>query len=259
VRPAAGNTFNVGADWRANVSARIPLFFESALATRLGVGDHSGSANGVESRSTDSRWPDVDVSYGKLADAFRVTRFIKSPQLRTSWVRSNSTDYLGSNTTKVGHSQSDDFHPLISLRGNLKNGTAFDLSTNVRNTRREVYQFGTSLQTDNNTDMNFNLSRSYTQGQKVNILGKTSTVRSSVSLQLATTYSHRSGETRVPGISTPTRLVNESRLSVTGTGTYGFSSTVSGSAVLGFSQSHDHAVDIVRRSIRVELRAQFGF
>ena len=72
-------------------------------------------------------------------------------------------------------------------------------------------------------------------------------------------YSHHTGETRVAYTTLPSRLIDESRLSVTGTGSYGFSSTVTGSAVLGFSQNKDNTRSIVHRSVRVELRAQFSF
>jgi hypothetical protein len=259
LRAAAGNSATSGVDWRASASSRIPVMFESSVAWRAGVGDRSTTTNGVVTRSTDSRFPDIDVNYGKVADAVKLTRFIKQPLLRTSWVRSSSNDYQGTADNLVGHSRSDDFHPLISLRGNLKNGTTVDLSTNVRSTVREVYQYGTSSVADKNTDFTLNLNRSYTQGQKVAFLGKTSTVRSSVTLGLATVYSHHTGSTLTSGNAAATRLINDSRLSITGNGSYGFSSTVTGSAVLGFSQTHDNTLNIVHRSVRVEVRTQFGF
>ena len=67
------------------------------------------------------------------------------------------------------------------------------------------------------------------------------------------------GETHVAGSNAATRPINDTRLSVTSTGNYGFSSNVSGSAVLGFSQTRDNTLNIVHRSVRVELRAQFTF
>jgi hypothetical protein len=113
--------------------------------------------------------------------------------------------------------------------------------------------------TDNNSDVNLTLSRSYSQGQEITFLGKSRTVRSSGSLQLATVYSHHTGQTLVSYTTVASRQIDESRLSVTGTGSYGFSSTVTGSAVLGFSQNKDKMRGIVNRSVRVELRAQFTF
>ena len=48
------------------------------------------------------------------------------------------------------------------------------------------------------------------------------------------------------------------QLSLNATGTYGFSSNVSGNAILGFTQDRDQLRDIVHRSLRVELSARFG-
>jgi hypothetical protein len=259
VNAAAGNSSQIGLDWRANAHTRIPLIFGSSLSTRISLADRRGNANGVITRTSEARFPDIDVDFGKLADAVRLTHFLLAPQLRTSWVHSTSSEYRGSTTDRTGRSTSDDFHPLLSMRGNLKNGTTTDLAVNVRNTLREVNQFGQSTQTDNNADLNLTVSRNYTQGQKVTFLGKTSTVKTNISVQLATVYSKHTGETHVAGSDAATRPINDTRLSVTGTGNYGFSSNVTGSAVLGFSQTRDNTLNIVHRSVRVELRAQFTF
>jgi hypothetical protein len=253
------NVTQTGLDWRANARTRVPLAFGSALSLRFSVGDRTGIVNGVATRGSDARFPDVDVEYGRFADVVHLTRFLRSPSLRTSWVHSSSAEYRGSRTIRTGHSTSNDFHPLLSVRGSLRNGSQADLSVNTKSSVREVSQFGTSTTTDNSTDVNFTLSRSYTAGQKIKVLGKTKTVRSSGSLQLATVYSHRTGRTVVAGSRSATRPIDDTRLSVTGTGNYGFSNSVTGSAVLGFSQSNDNTLKSVRRSVRVEVRAQFSF
>ena len=253
------NSTSTGTDWRANARTRVLLAFGSAVSTRFSIGDRTSATNGVATRTTDARFPDLDVDYGKLADVIHLTRLMQTPSIRTSWVHSVSADYRGTTSTRTGKSSSNDFHPLLAMRGSLKNGTTADLSINSRNTIREVSQFGTSTTTDNNMDMNFTVSRSYSAGQKINFLGKTKTVRSSGSLQLATVYSHHTGQTIVPNSTSATRPVNDTRMSMTGTGNYGFSSNVTGSAVLGFTQSHDNTLDNLRRSVRVEVRAQFTF
>lgn len=248
-----------GIDWRANARTRVPLVFGSAVSARFSIGDRTSEMNGVATRSRDARFPDLDVEYGKLANMVGLTRLIQQPGLRTSWVHSLSSDYRGTTDNRVGRSTSDDFHPLLSFRGAMRNGAQADLSVNKRNTVREVTQFGTSTTYDDNTDINFTLSRNYSAGQKISVLGKTKTVRSSGSLQLATVYSHHTGRTIVANSRSATRPIDDTRMSVTGTGNYGFSSAVTGSAVLGFSQSRDNTLDIIHRSIRVELRAQFTF
>jgi hypothetical protein len=256
---AAGNLSNDALDWRVNARTRVKILLGSGVSTRASVGSRSNNANGVLLRTTDTRFPDLDFDYGSLPQALGLTRVFQSPALRTSWTHQTSAEYRGGSTTPTTRSNSDDFRPLMSLRGSLKSGLQADLSVNVRGTTRDVLQYGTSTTTDNNTDVNCTISRSYSQGQKVTFMGKTRTVRSSVSMQLATVYSHHTGATRVSWNPLPSRLIDESRLSVTGTGSYGFSSTVTGSAVLGFSQNKDNTRNIVNRSIRVELRSQFSF
>jgi hypothetical protein len=258
VQAVDGSVSNTGLEWRGNARTRIPVVYGSFLSTRASYGDRNGGANGVITRSRDWRFPDVDVDYGQVADALRLTRFLQAPQLRTSWTHSESRDYQGSETGLIGTSSSNDYHPLLSLRGNFKNGTTADLSVNKRSTVRESFQIGQSTATDQNTDLNLTLSRSYSQGQKVSFLGKTKTVRSNINLQLATVYSRHKGGTVIEGgnnqVLSP---IDETRMSINGTGSYGFSSNVTGSGVLGFSTNRDKYV--VRRSVRVEMRAQFTF
>lgn len=253
------NSSQTGLEWRTNARTRVPLAFGSAVQLRFSLGDRSNTTNGVSNRSSEARFPDLDLEYGRIADAVHLTRFVRQPTLRTSWVHSTTADYRGTRDHRTGRSSTNDFHPLLSVRGSLRNGAQADLSVNVRNTLREMSQFGTSTTTDNNTDLNFTLSKNYTAGQKIKVLGKTKTVRSSGSLQLATVYSHHTGHTEVAGSRATTRPIDDTRMSVTGTGNYGFSNSVTGSAVLGFSQQHDNTLDNLRRSVRVELRAQFSF
>lgn len=253
-----GNTTVTGLDWRANGRTQVPLVFNSSLMLRASYGDRTTEANGVVTRTRERRFPDLEVDYGKVADAIQLTRFLRAPQLRTGWGWSRSWEYQGDRKREISQSSTHDLRPLLSVRGSLKNGTTADLGVNMRTSYREVSQLGLSTQRDKNTDVNFTLSRSYTQGQKVNLLGKTSTVRSSVNLSLATVYSRRQGETKIANVGVQNE-VNESRLSVTGKGSYGFSTNVTGSAVLGYSGSNNHVQGIVRRSIRVELSAQFTF
>lgn len=253
-----GNSTMTGLDWRANGRTQVPLVFSSSLSVRGSYGDRTTVANGIITRTRERRFPDLEVDYGKIAEAIQLTRLLKAPQLRTGWGWSRSWEYQGDRKRQISQSSTHDLRPLLSLRGNLRNGTTADLGINVRSTYREASQLGLSTQRDRNTDINFTLSRSYTQGQKVNLLGKTSTVRSSVNLSLATVYSRRTGETRIAGVGVQNQ-VDESRLSVTGKGSYGFSTNVTGSAVLGYSGSNNAVQEITRRSIRVELSAQFTF
>ena len=53
--------------------------------------------------------------------------------------------------------------------------------------------------------------------------------------------------------------VDETRLSMNGTGSYGFSNNVTGEGTLGFTNYRDNTKATVRRSVTVEVRGQFRF
>src|SRR5262249_41181406 len=146
-----------------------------------------------------------------------------------------------------GTSVSNDFRPLFSVRGRFRNGTDADFRLERRSSVREQFQLGVSKATDQTTDINFTLSRAYSQGQKVNLLGRTSTVKTSVNLSLTTVYSRQKGGVKVAGFDELANPIDRTRLSVNGTGSYGFSSNVTGDLSLGFSHFRE-TNGIVRRS-----------
>lgn len=255
-----GNTASTGLDWRGNARTRIPMAWNTAIAARLSYGDRTTSQNSVLSRDRDWRFPDFDFDYGQLAQAVGLTRFLQNPAIRTAYARSNTVNYQNSRDVVRRTSVRNDFRPLLSIRGRFKNGTDADFKLERSSTRSEERFPGNSRQTDATTDVSFSVSRSYSQGQKVTFLGKTSTVRSNINVQLSTSLSKRKAETLLlDSGGPPLSPTDETRLSINGTGSYGFSSNVTGNLALGFSENRDHTKEIVRRSVRVELRAQFTF
>jgi hypothetical protein len=254
-----GNIAGTGLDWRSSARTRVPLAFNSGLQMRFSFGDRTSSQNGVVNRTRDMRFPDLDVDYGRVAQALRLDRVLQNPTLRTAYSRSTSSEFQNSREVETGNSVSHDFRPLLSVRGRFKNGADVDLKIDQRSTRRDVRTVGASRQTGDNTDVSLTLSRSYTQGQKVSFLGRESTIRASVNLQLATAYSRRREVTRLLSTGGELNPLDETRLSINGTGSYGFSQNVTGNVALGFSENRNHTRDIINRSVRVELRAQFTF
>jgi len=112
--------------------------------------------------------------------------------------------------------------------------------------------------TDRNTTANFSINRSYTRGQKLNVLGKQTTVKSNINLGMTAAYERQSGETvqQGAGILSPTM---RDRLSVNAQGGYSFSNNVTGNLEVGFGQNRDLVRQLINRSLRLELRAQFTF
>jgi hypothetical protein len=253
-----GNTSSSGLDWRGNARTTIPLAFGTSLQTRLSMGDRTNNNNGVLSRNRDIRFPDVEVQYGRVANLIGLSRFLDGAQLRTAYARNTSIDYQNSRTVRTGNSRSDEFRPLFSVRGRFKNGTDADLRFERRSSVRESFQLGSSRATDQTTNINFSLSRAYSQGQKVSFLGKTKTVKTNVNLQLTTVYERQKGGVQIGNDKNLANPVDRTRLSMNGTGSYGFSSNVTGDLALGFSHNRE-TNGIIRRSIRVELRGQFRF
>ncbi|OGF16991.1 MAG: cell surface protein SprA [Candidatus Eisenbacteria bacterium RBG_16_71_46] len=258
VTAAFGNQGSLARDWRAASRARIGLGFGASVSSRAEVSSRRSESNLVTRRTDSSRFPDLDVDYGRVPNVIGLDRLMNAPRLRTAYNRSRSTDYL-SGDVRTGIATSSEWRPLIGIQGDLKNGTRAELRVERRVTERRNFQLGTSVTTDRNTDVNFSLNRQYSQGQKVNVFGKESIVRQTVSLGLAIVYSLHSGETLRDNNSTPQFPVKEDRLSLNANGSYGFSSNVTGNVALGFGQTRDLQRDIVRRNIRVELRGQFTF
>jgi hypothetical protein len=258
-----GNTYGKADDWRAGGRTRLALAYGAMVSVRGDFTAQHGITNGVVSRRGTQRFPSLEFDYGRLTRAIRLDRFLKNPQLRTSYDRSRTMDYLNNSSRPSIISTSSDWRPLLGVSGELKNGTRTDLQIERRVTQDENHSLGNSLKTTRNANLRFSLARSYSQGQKVNILGKETTVRSTVGLGLNANYSRNSGEIKIfdgagneIGEQSP---FQDDRLSVNGTGSYGFSNNVTGNVLLGFGQDRDLQRDIVRRNVLVELRASFTF
>jgi hypothetical protein len=258
-----GNNYNRNEDWRSGVRSRVALLYGSVVSVR---GDFSGShtlVNGIIGRRGAQHFPNLEFDYGRVAHALRIDRFLGKPQLRTTYDRARTVDYLNNSDHPSTISTSSDWRPLLGLTGELKNGTRTDLQIERRVTQDENHTLGNSLKTTRNSNVRFSLSRSYTQGQKVNFLGKETTVRSTIGLGLNATYSRNSGEVKIldeGGHATAEQSpFEDDRLSVNGTGSYGFSNNVTGNVLLGFGQDRDLVRDVIHRNVVVELRASFTF
>jgi hypothetical protein len=261
MRAVAGNQSSKGYDWRTAGRSTVRLPWGVNVTTSAELTSQTTTGNGAERGQDVLRFPDMQFEYGQFPAVIRMDRILRNPRLRTSLNRARTTEYANGRGRKSGESRSLQLQPLLGLSGELKNGMRVEMSVEHRSTERQVLQLGQSTQTDNNTDLNLSLSRSYSQGQRISFLGRESTVRSSVSLSLNGVYSRQSGqieqvENNVKRLRNP---VKRDRLSVNTNGTYGFSSNVSGNATLGFSQDRDLIRDIIHRSVRIELSARFSF
>ena len=258
VRAVLGNQAVTSSDWRTSARGSLRLPATAVLSTRVEFTSRESDANGVTRRTDSSRFPDLDLQYGDLTKLIGLNQFLNNPRLRTSYNRSRSTDFVNS-SDPTGVSTSSQWQPLIGVNGEFRNGTRAELKIERRVTQRENLQNGRSVATDRNTDVNLSLNRTYSKGQKVTVLGRETTIRQTVTLGLTAVYSRRSGETVQQGLARPQLIINEDRLSVNANGSYGFSQNVNGGITLGFGQTRDLDKKIVRRNVRVEMRASLTF
>jgi hypothetical protein len=258
VQAQFGNQAQKGLQWSASARSRVDVGFGASMSTRAEFSSRRSELNAVVTRGTESTFPAFEVDYGRVPTVLQLQRVLSNARLRTNFSRSRSSDFQNSDDP-TSTTTTTDWRPLLSVNGDLKNGTRTEVKVDRRVTVRENFQLGLSTTTTRNTDINLNLSRSFTQGQKVSMLGRETTVRSTITMGLSASYSRASSETIRKGALLAQLPSDEGRLSVRGTGSYGFSNNVTGNAALGFLQTNNYVSDIVRRSVTVELRASFTF
>jgi hypothetical protein len=253
-----GNAVTQSEDWRFGAQTRLTLARGASVRAIGQLGTRRASSNNVVNRSRRVQFPDLDVDYGNLPAFLGFKKLFVNPKMRSAFNRNRTTQFSNSETP-TNISTSREWRPLVSLTGDLRNGARAELRVQHRATEAVYRQVGNSTTTDSNTDIDMSLSRAYTRGQKVTFLGKESTVKTNISLGFTAAYSRRKSETRQAGNDRPFNPVSEDRLNVNARGSYGFSTNVTGNAEVGFSQNRDLQRDIIRRSVRIELRAQFTF
>jgi hypothetical protein len=255
--PAFGNISTDHEEFRLAGRTAIDLGWGVILQTRGDISAQSSSQNAVENRREQIRFPDLDLSYGRLTQIIGLDKLLQNSHLKTHYGRTQTLDYLNGSGGATGISTQSEWSPLIDVGGDMKNGTRTAFTINRRVTQTENRLNGTSLATDRNTTANFSVNRTYTKGQKVTVLGKETSVKSNINLGMTAAYEKQSGETvQGGGVLSPT---NRDRLSVNAQGGYSFSNNVTGTLELGFGQTRDLVQRNTTRSLRVELRAQFTF
>ena len=258
VRRDFGNRSENSLDWKLGGHTSLDMGFGTRVATHGDIAASSRNANGVESRTNRISFPQVDVTYGKVVEFVRLNRILQNPRLKTHYNRSQTVTFFNRDeATDV--STSSEWRPLIEVGGDLKNGARTQLSIERRVTQSENRLNGRSVTTDRNTNVSFSINRSYSKGQKVSVLGKETTVKSTVNLGLAMAYELQDRETLQQGFSRAQHENKRDRLSLNANGGYWFSNNVTGNVELGFGQQRDLRLNTINRNVRVELRAQFTF
>jgi hypothetical protein len=253
-----GNRSDYALDWRTGARTRMELGLGASLTTRAEFNSRRNESNAVANKTNRIQFPQMDIEYGRVADVIGLRRLLTNPLLRTSYSRSQTVDFANNSALATNIATSSEWRPLIGLTGDLKNGTRTEFRLERRVTQSENRLLGQSLTTERNTDVNLSVSRSYSQGQKVNFLGKETTVRTNISMGATAVYSRSSGDTRQAG-GPPQNPTDNDRIQINAQGSYGFSTNVTGNLELGFLQDRNLQTAIVRRQLRIEMRAQLTF
>jgi len=265
MRPSFGNGSSVSTDWRVGARTRLKLPYGSSANTRFDFTSRAYDNNGMRNRTQARRFPDVELEYGRVASVLRLDRVINNPQLRSTYGRSRTTEFANNRPNATGRMSSSDWRPLLGLTGSLKSGARIEFKTERRVTETENLLVGHSVTTNRVTTNYFSINRSYSKGQKVKVLGNEKTISSTVSVGLNGQYEVHTGETKSYADATRNQVTSvrfptdESRLSLNGTGSYSFSTNVTGNLSLGYGETNDRQRKSQRRNVRVELRAQFTF
>ncbi len=252
---AVGDQSTLSTDWRAAGHTVVTLPLNMSLQTGAEFQSHDATSNGAERAEDNLRFPDVTFDFGNFPSWIKLDKLVHNPRLRSALDEQTTTDYNNGRSEKSGVSKLLEFRPLLDISGELPNGMQIELNTEHRHSDRELFQLGSSLQQDINTDVDLSLNRSYSAGQKITFLGHESTVHSSITLGITGRYERQTGRILDNGVAR--NPVNHDRLSVDANGSYGFSTNVNGQASLGFSQDRDKLRAIVNRSIRIQLSTRF--
>jgi hypothetical protein len=260
----ASNIVNEMERWRGSARNRITLMAGASLNSRFEWTWEQTLSSGITDKTISSRFPDFEVEYGKVASLLKLDKLLQNPRLRTQYVRSQVRRFQNSRTDATGIGTSSEWRPLIGVTGDLRGGTRMDLRVERRSTDSESRLNGLQIDHNITNSINLSLNRSFSRGQKVQFLGKTQNVNSSVNLGFTAVYDTRNGGTDTYDVSTGQKIstlrpIDESRLSLNATGSYGFSNNVTGNVALGYGRTSNRTTDRINQNLRVELRAQFTF
>ena len=209
------------------------------------LGPAAATANAVRASSTSLRFPDFEVEYGRVASVLRLDRLLTQPAaahraqpLRRPGLRQRAT-------LDHGVRRRASWRPLLGLNGDLKNGTRAELKVERRITERR------ELPARRHSRQHRPQHRRQLQPQPLLLAGPEGerprqarprcAAASTLGLVGAYAQHHAARPTRAqrPRASARSSRRDEDRLSSNGTGSYGFSSNVTGNVALGFGQNHD--------------------
>jgi hypothetical protein len=219
--------------------------------------------------------PDITVDWGPVQNIFRLSGIFPTLTANTRFARNINRDGVY-NAPISSRTVNNGWQPLLSFSGTTKSGIQTTLAGEITTSLRQDFRnsLNSAVSTDTrsrNVTIRGNISKTFTAGSRFSLFGLLgSTLRSTLTLQLNTSFNKRTGGTEVPGVERLGGEIDNDRVEVQTTGTYTFSRNISGTVGLGFSQFRDFTRDVTdrdgkpkgtltQRSIRLEASASMRF
>jgi hypothetical protein len=256
-------------------STQVLLVGRASARLRWAYRDNLRTSNTQAYTQTNTNWPDLAFDWGTVQGLLQLERVFPTITANTRYNQTVTTDGVYQKPISV-RTTTKNWQPVLSLSGTTKSGVQVALAGDYSSSLREDYSnaifTGAPSQTQQaNTTIRGSISRTYSPGSTLSFLGLFgSTLRSTVTLNLTTSYNRRTGGTIVPGVKNVGGRVDQSRFEIQGTGSYAMSRNITLSTGLGFNQFNDYTRTVtdsngfpkgtlVQRSLRLELTAQMRF
>jgi hypothetical protein len=261
------------------VSTALALWNRGNARVRVGYSQNLRASNGQIYVNTNQDWPDLTADWGAVQRLLFLGGVFPtlSAQTRYSHKVSDEGTYGKPINARIS---STNWQPLLSLTGTTKGGLqtvlAAEYSSSLREDFRNTRSFGgTAAGSANTSTTNLTVraeaSKTLSPGNKFSFFGLFgSSLKSTLTLALRSSYNRRTGGTTVPGQARVGGEIRNDRIDVSLSSTYNFSRNVAGTIGLGFNQYRDFtravfgsdgasAGSLAQRGLRLEANAQMSF
>lgn len=253
-------TENAQRNYSGDASTTVQLVGRSTARIRANYSNLNRNYNSQVSNSSNFTFPDLQLDWGQVHNLIRLGKVFTgiNASSRASFVRTLEGVNLEKPSTQV---RTKNFRPLLQLSGQTRGTANVQLSIDQSSSIREDFATRRSVRKEGETSVRSSISRSYMPGQKMPIFG--SGLKSTLTMSLDGTYSKRSGSTESQGQQALTTRTD--RLDLNSSATYSFSTYVTGTLGLGFSQNRDlygktsEGATPTNRSIRLEASGSVRF
>jgi hypothetical protein len=260
------------------LSTTFALWNRGTLRARLGRSESLRATNGQVFVSANRDLPDLTADWGAVQRLLFLGGVFPTLSAQTRY--SHKVTDEGTYSTLTSRTTANTWQPLLSLNGTTRNGIQTTLAVEYSGSLRENYSNtlvsggaakASARDSSSNTTVRAEASKTLSPGNKFSFFGLFgSSLKSTLTVALRSSYNRRTGGTQVPGQTTVANKIHNDRIDVSLSGTYSFSRNVTGTVGLGFNQYRDFTRTVygsggqasgalAQRSLRLEANAQMNF